>query len=66
MDEDGLSIFDAERALLTGNITERQKDKEKGEWKYLVRGHTIEETEVVVVIKLSPTGKMVILTVYRD
>ena len=26
MDDDGLSIFDVERALLTGEIIERQKD----------------------------------------
>jgi hypothetical protein len=66
MDEDVLSIYDVERAILTGNIIERQKDKEKGEWKYLVRGPTIDGTEIVVVVKLSPTDKMVILTVYRD
>lgn len=66
MDEDDLSIFDVERAILTGYIAERQKDKGKGEWKYLVRGHTVDEAEIVVVAKLSPTLKMVILTVYRD
>lgn len=38
MDEDSLSIFDVERAILTGDIIERQKDRETGEWKYLVRG----------------------------
>lgn len=63
MDEDELSIYDIERSILTGNITERQK--EKGEWKYLVRGRTIDGAEIVVVVKISPTGKMIILTVYR-
>jgi len=33
MDEDGLSIFDVERAILTGDIIERQKDRETEEWK---------------------------------
>lgn len=34
MDEDGLSIFDVENAVLTGTIIERQRDNEKVEWKY--------------------------------
>ena len=42
MDEDALSIFDVERAILTGVIIERQKDNEKGEWKYIIRGLTID------------------------
>lgn len=66
MNNDELSIFDVERVILTGEIMERQKDKETGEWKYLVRGLTLEETDAVVVTKLSPTGKMVILTVFID
>ena len=61
---DGLTIFDVERGLLTGEIVERQKDKVTGECKYLVEGRTIEGDVVVVVNKLSPTGKLVIITVY--
>jgi len=34
MNDDELSIFDLERCVLTGEIAERQKDKETGEWKY--------------------------------
>ena len=37
MDEDELSIFDVERAILTGAIIERQKDSGKEEWKYVVQ-----------------------------
>jgi len=66
MDDEGLSIFDVERAILTGDIIERQKDRETGEWKYLVRGQTIEGVSIVVVTKLSPTGKMVIITVFSE
>ncbi len=66
MNNDGLSIFDVERVILTGEIVERQKDRETGEWKYLVRGLTLEETNAMAVTKLSPTGKMVILTVFID
>ena len=66
MDDDGLSIFDVERAILTGDIIERQRDRETEEWKYLVRGQTIEGVSIVVVTKLSPTGKMVIITVFLE
>jgi len=66
MNNDELSILDVERVILTGEIIERQRDKETGEWKYLVRGPTLEGTDAVVVTKLSPTGKMVILTVFAD
>ncbi len=32
MDNDDLSIFDIEHAILTGQIIERQEDAETGEW----------------------------------
>ncbi len=66
MDEDKLSIFDVERAILTGAIIERQMNGEKGQWKYIVRGQIIDGSEIAVVAKLSLTNKMVIITVYRD
>jgi Domain of unknown function (DUF4258) len=64
MNEDEFTIYDIERGILTGEILERQKDRETGEWKYCVRGETFGTKEVEVVTKLSPTGKLVILTVY--
>lgn len=66
MDDDELYIFDVERAILTGDIIEGQKDRETGEWKYLVRGQMSEGVDIVVVAKLSPTGKMVIITVFSE
>lgn len=65
MSDDGLSIFDVERSLLTGEIFKRQKDAISGEWKYLIRGQTVAGEEMVAVTKISPTGKLVIITVYR-
>ena len=65
-DEDELSIFDIERVILTGTIIERQKDAEKEEWKYLIRGQNLDDFPVVVVVKFGLTGKMVIITVFRD
>lgn len=63
MDDDGLRIFDVERVILTGEILERQKDRDTGEWKYRVKGETLGGSEAVVVAKLSPIGKLVIITV---
>lgn len=66
MDDEGLSIFDVERGILTGVIIERQKDPETHEWKYLVKGHTLGEEDIVVVTKLSPTGTLVLITLYLE
>ena len=64
MDNEGLAIYDVERGILTGKIIERLKDRVTDEWKYLVDGQTIAGDRVVVVTKLSMTGKLVIITVY--
>jgi hypothetical protein len=66
MDEDGLTIFDVERGVLTGQIIERQKDHDLGDWKYLVQGQTVVGQQVIVVAKLGPTNKLVIITVYLE
>ncbi len=65
MSDDELTIFDVERCLLTGEIIERQKDSNTGEWKYLVKGHTVADANIIVVLKISPIGKLVFITVYR-
>lgn len=64
MNDDGLTIYDIERGILTGEILERQKDRVTAEWKYRIRGETVEGGEVEVIVKMSPTGKLVIITVY--
>ncbi len=66
MDDDGLTIFDIEHCLLTGEITESQKDRETGERKYLVRGKSLSGNETAVVTKLGITGTLVIITVYLE
>ena len=65
MNNDGLAIYDVERGILTGKILERQKDKVTAEWKYRIRGETVDGGKVEMVTKLSPTGKLVIITVYK-
>jgi hypothetical protein len=64
MNDDDLSIFDVESCILTGKISERQKDKVTTEWKYRINGQSLSGSEVEIVAKLSPTGKLVIITVY--
>jgi hypothetical protein len=65
MTDDMLSIFDVERIILTGKIIERQKDHVTEEWKYIIEGETISAGMAVVIVKLSVTGKLVIITVYK-
>jgi hypothetical protein len=65
MGNDELTIYDVECGILNGKILERQRDKDTAEWKYKVNGQTISGDEIEVIAKLSPTGKLVIITVYE-
>ncbi|MFP4121447.1 DUF4258 domain-containing protein [Coleofasciculus sp.] len=64
MSEDTLTVYDIEQGILTGEILERQKDRATAESKYCIRGTTLDGGEVELIAKLSPTGKLVIITVY--
>ena len=64
MEDDGFTIYDVERCILTGTISERQNEAAFGEWKFLAQGLTFTERGICVVAKLSVTGKLVIITVY--
>jgi hypothetical protein len=64
MNDDCLTIFDVERCILTGKILGRQKDQATAEWKYRIQGKSLSGETMEVVAKISPTGKMVIITVY--
>ena len=41
MNEDGFTIYDVERGILTGEILERQRDRMTGEAKYRMRGKAL-------------------------
>ena len=65
MNKDELRLFDVEHAILTGEIVERQIDKRTVEFKYRVRGLATDGSSVEVIVKIGPTFKMVVITVYR-
>ena len=66
MDDDGLSVFDVEHIVLTGEIVERQNDDKTYDDKYLVAGYTLSDERAFVVSKISPTGKLIIITVFPE
>jgi len=65
-DADGLSVLDIESVILTGEIVERQRDRETHEWKYVLRGQTLDGQGAFVVAKLGLLGSLYILTVYEE
>ena len=66
MEVDGLSIFDIESCIFTGQIVSRQKDSVTGEWKYVIQGQALAGVSISVIGKISATGKLVVITVYRE
>lgn len=64
MTDDDFTIYDIERGILTGHILERQRDSANDESKYRIRGKTSTGDPIELLVKLSPTGKLVIITVY--
>ncbi len=64
MNDDGLTVYDVESGILTGNIIERQRDRVTAEWKYRIRGEALTGDDIEVIAKLSPTSKLVIITIY--
>ena len=59
-----MSIYDVENAINTGLILERQPDKVTGEYKYRIRGYSLENQLIETIVKFSLTDKVVIITVY--
>jgi hypothetical protein len=59
VEDDGFTIYDIERCILNGTITERQKEHTISEWKYLVQGMSFTDRGICVAAKFSVTGKLV-------
>ncbi len=64
LDDDNLTVFDLESILLTGRIVERQTDRDTRELKCVVSGRTLAGAPAEAVVKLGPTGKLIVITVY--
>lgn len=64
LDDDNLTILDLENILLTGEIAERQRDRQTREVKAVVRGSTLAGHEAEAVVKIGPPGTLFVITVY--
>ena len=60
LDEDIVNV------ILTGHIVERQVDRSTRERRYVLTGTDLAGEPVGVVLKMGPTGKVVVITVYRE
>lgn len=66
LDDDEISIFDVENIILTGEVVETQRDASSRERKYVVRGETLDGEAACSVVKIGPTGRLVIITAWVD
>ena len=64
LEDDNLSILDLENIILTGQITERQRDAKTRDAKCVVTGITLEGASAEAVVKVGFTGKLVVITFY--
>jgi hypothetical protein len=64
LDDEDLSILDLENIVLTGQISETQRDRTTREVKYVIQGATLNGSAGEVVLKVGPTGRLVVITVY--
>jgi Domain of unknown function (DUF4258) len=65
LEDDNLTILDLESIILTGQITERQRDRQTQEVKCVIAGTTLDDDTAEAVVKIGPTSKLVVITVYR-
>ena len=64
LDDEDLSILDLENIVLTGQISDTQRDRTTREVKYVIQGVTLNGDAGEVVLKVSPAGRLVVITVY--
>jgi hypothetical protein len=64
LEDDNLSILDLENVVLTGQIIERQRNRNTRETKYVIQGSTLDGVAAEVVAKVGHTGRLFIITVY--
>lgn len=66
LEDDNLTILDLENIVLTGEIVERQRDAKTREVKCIIRGASLQGIPAEAVVKLGPTGKLYVITVYVE
>ena len=64
LEDDNLSILDLENVVLTGQITERQRDRVTRETKYVIQGNTLDGNAAEVVAKIGHAGRVFVVTIY--
>ena len=64
LDDDNLSILDLENIILTGQISERQRDVRTREVKCVISGIALDGSPAQAIVKVSLSGKLFIITVY--
>ena len=64
LEDDNLTILDLENIVLTGQITERQRDTQTREVKCVIAGTTLDGNSAEAVVKIGFTGKLFAITVY--
>ena len=64
LEDDKLTILDLENIVLTGEIAERQRDRQTREVKFIIRGRTIAGQKAEVVAKFGQIGALFIITIY--
>lgn len=64
LDDDDLSILDLENIVLTGEITQRQRDRQSREVKCVVRGVTLDGAPAETVVKIGFGGKLFFVTAF--
>ena len=64
MAADSFALWDVESGLLNGEVLEQQRDRQSAELKYRIGGRSLDDRSLEVVVKIGPTGKLVIITVY--
>lgn len=55
-----------ESIVFSGEIRERQRDRETREVKFVFSGLSLEGEPCGLVAKIGKTGRIVVITVYRD
>ena len=66
LDDDEISILDAESIILTGEIIERQRDPQTRDRSYAIEGATLDDEAACCVVKIGPSGQVVIITVWVE